>query len=480
MISTILLLLHWSIAVLLTIRLMVKKLAVGESLAWLFVIYSVPGIGALIYYAFGERRQGDKRIRNLAKIEGRLSAWQTELAETCPNEPGMLAEKDEAIARFVSQATGFPVVCVQDWRLLDSCHGIFDELIAMIDQAQRYVHLEFYIWECEGRVAEVHAALLRAVERGVRVRILADAIGGQNFLESEARRQLERAGAEVEGSMKFHLFGGRWDLRNHRKIVVVDGTAALSGSFNLADPDHFKASSGVGKWIDAMVRIDGAGAQSLGGVFLQDWKVEHDPEDPALALWEVLSDDETRTFENSLPVQVLPSGPGTFPESIHQVLMMAIYSAEHELIISTPYFVPSEPILHALIAAAMRGVRVTLIVPRRSDVKIATFAGRSHFEDLLEAGVQIGHFDGGLLHTKSITVDGRLSIFGTVNLDQRSLWLNSEVTLLIYHEGFTDALRALQLRYWEECESLMLDHWLRRPLRHRIAEGVTRLLSPVL
>ena len=480
MITTILLLLHWTIAVLLTIRLMVKKRAVGESLAWLFVIFSVPGLGALIYYAFGERRQGEKRIRNLKKIEGLLSRWQSELAETCPNEPGILAEREEAIARFVSQATGFPVVCVQDWRLLDTYQVIFDELIAMIDGAQRYVHLEFYIWECEGRVADVHAALHRARERGVVVRLLADAIGGQNFLESEERRRLEEAGCEVEASMKFHLFGGRWDLRNHRKIVVVDGQAALAGSFNLADPNFFKADAGVGKWIDAMVRIDGAGAQSLGGVFLQDWKVERDPEDPRLDLWEVLPDQEIRNFENSLPVQVLPSGPGTYQESIHQVLMMAMYAAEHELVISTPYFVPSEPILHAMVAAAMRGVSVTLIVPRRSDIKIATFAGRSHFEDLLEAGVHIGHFSGGLLHTKSITVDGRFSIFGTVNLDQRSLWLNSEVTLLVYHEGFTRALRDLQERYWSNSESLIIEHWRRRPLRQRIAEGATRLLGPVL
>lgn len=480
MLSTIFLILHWSIAVLLTIRLMVKRMAVGESLAWLFVIFAMPLVGALLYYAFGERRQGDKRIRNLKILGPTLAEWQNELAETCPNEPGMLAEGEEAIARFISHATGFPVVGVQDWRLLSTYGEIFDELVAMIDGAQRYVHLEFYIWECKGRVADVHAALLRARERGVDVRVLADAIGGQDFLDSDARRQLEAAGVEVEASMKVHLLGGRWDLRNHRKIVVIDGHQAMAGSFNLADPNYFKSGAGVGQWIDAMVRIDGAGAQSLGAVFLQDWSVERDPSHPHPDLWDILAPEEPASLEHSLPLQVLPSGPGIYPEAIHQVLMMAMYTAEHEIVISTPYFVPSEPILQAIIAAAMRGVQVTLIVPRKSDVKVATFAGRSHFEDLLEVGVAIGHFDGGLLHTKSITVDGRFSIFGTVNLDKRSFWLNSEVTLLIYQEAFTAELRELQMQYWEQSEALLMDHWVQRAWWQRSLENVTRLFGPVL
>ena len=480
MLSTILVILHWSIAILLTVRLMVKTRPVGESLAWLFVIYAMPLIGAVVYYSFGERRQGEKRVNNLRKLEDTLAEWQAELSEKCPSRNVLRAEDEAAMARFVAQATGFPVVLVNDWKLLSTYEGIFDELEAMLDAAEHFIHMEFYIWETAGRVANIHEALLRARERGVEVRLLVDSIGGDPFLDSDDRCTLEQAGCEIEVSMKVHLFGGRWDLRNHRKIVVVDGHVAMAGSFNMADPNFFKTKSGVGKWIDAMVRIDGAGAQSLNGVFVQDWCVEKDLNEQHQELWQLQACEVPPTTDRAMPVQVLPSGPGIFPEAIHQVLMMAIYSAQEELIISTPYFVPGDSILQALISAAMRGVRVTLIVPRKSDIRVASFAGASHYQELLDVGISIGLFDGGLLHTKSITIDGRLSVFGTVNLDKRSFWLNSEVTLIVYDQRFTAELRELQMRYWEQGEPLDLDRWNQRGKWRRVVENATRLLSPVL
>ncbi len=480
MLSILFFVVHWTIAILFTWRLMAKKKPVGESLAWLFVIYAMPFLGPLVYYAFGERRQGDKRTARLKSLSGHLSSWQDDLEALSPRPERLNIELEARLAGFVKGSTGYPVVLASNWCLLDTFDSVLQEMLALIDGAKEYLHLEFYIWEPPGRIQEVQAALLRARKRGVTVRILVDSIGSDSFLKSQEIEALRDAGCEVEISMKVRLFGGRWDLRNHRKILVADGLKGLVGSMNMGDPEVFKADAGVGKWIDAMVRIEGAGAQSLNGVFLQDWWVEREGFGEESKRWDLPPQPEPISEENSLAMQVLPSGPGVFPEAIHQVLMIAIYGATEEILISTPYFVPGEAILNAIISASMRGVRVTLIIPKKSDFRVACLAGAYNYYELLDAGVEIGQFKGGLLHTKSITIDGRASIFGTVNLDMRSFWLNSEVTLMVYDKPFTQELRTLQLRYWEHCEPITLERWSQRSRWRRALESAARLFGPVL
>ncbi|HRV81635.1 MAG TPA: cardiolipin synthase [Planctomycetota bacterium] len=480
MFSSVFLVLHWSLALLLTARLMLKRKPIGESLAWLFVIYALPLAGAALYYGFGERRQGDKRIRRLKMLSGKLTQWQSDLVRVAhaPQELGL--DLEDPIARFVEQATGYPPVLVHDWVLLDSFDAVFEALVRSIDEAQQYCHLEFYIWEPGGIIEEIHQALLRARARGVRVWILVDSIGSDDFLGSRHWRDLADAGCEMQVSMRMRLLGGRWDLRNHRKLAIIDGKVGFTGSMNLVDPDRFKKESGVGRWVDAMVQLHGAGAHALHGVFLQDWFVEREHEHADDDSWAVDLVPGPSSKSHNSAMQVLPSGPGIFSEAIHQVLMMAIYGAQTELIVSTPYFVPGDAILQAMISTAMRGVRVVLILPRKGDTKIARFAGASHYAELLDAGVEIAHFDGGLLHTKSLTVDGRLSIFGTVNLDMRSLWLNSEVTLLMYDAQFTAQLRNLQMQYLAQSEPLVAKDWEQRPRYLRALENMARLLGPMI
>ncbi|MEZ6020978.1 MAG: phospholipase D-like domain-containing protein [Planctomycetota bacterium] len=390
MISAVLLALHWALAIALTLRLMFRKKPLGESLAWLFVIYALPLAGAAFYYAFGERRQGDRRVRRLETLSDRVEGFQQALSES----PSGLELPEDALAvplaRYVTRTTGFPVVMVKDCTLLETYDKVFAELVERIDAAKHTCHLEFYIWESEGGVAAIEQALLRAAQRGVTVRILVDSIGSDGFISSTTREELEAAGCQFQVSMRMHLFGGRWDLRNLRKLVVIDDDWGLSGSMNLVDPELFKSDAGVGHWIDAMVRVDGAGAQSLNAVFLQDWCVELSSSEDHADLWQV--PELPAPTENRVALQVLPSGPGIYSEAIHQVLMMAIYAADEEILISTPYFVPGEAILQALIAAAMRGVKVTIIVPETSDFRIACYAGASNYTALMEAGATIARF----------------------------------------------------------------------------------------
>ena len=233
----------------------------------------------------------------------------------------------------------------------------------------------------------------------------------------------------------------RFDLRLHRKIVVIDGEVAYTGSLNLVDPRYFKQGAHVGQWVDAMVRLRGPAVEALAITFLEDWELETGEGVDRLR---ETGDVHPLASRGRAVVQVVPSGPVVREESIQAVLLGAIYAARRELVMTTPYFVPDESLVMALITAALRGVEVTLVLPARVDSRLARLASQPHKGELLEAGVRIAEFQGGLMHTKSVTVDGELSLFGSLNLDPRSLILNFEITLSVYDRAFTASLRALQ------------------------------------
>jgi cardiolipin synthase len=321
-------------------------------------------------------------------------------------------------------------------------------------------------------------ALIRAAARGVQCRALADAMGSEAFLAGGVVRQLREAGVEFTAALPtgaLRTLIARADLRNHRKIAVIDDRIAWAGSQNLVDPRFFKRGTGVGEWVDAMARFTGPAAASLDGVFRLDWSVETG------AAFEAPPVIPDRSVVPMGPViQIVPSGPDLRPEAIHQLLLTAIYAARRELVMTTPYFVPDEAMLTALLTAALRGVDVTLIVPARNDSVLVRHASEATFDDLLSAGARIALFNGGLLHTKSLTIDGEMSVFGSVNLDMRSLWLNFEISLFVYDREFTGRLRSLQDSYLADSDRLGLETWRQRPAWRRFAEDTCRLVGPLL
>jgi cardiolipin synthase len=270
----------------------------------------------------------------------------------------------------------------------------------------------------------------------------------------------------------------RFDLRLHRKIVVIDDAVAYTGSFNLVDPRFFKQEAGVGQWVDAMARIEGPAVLSLNAIFRWDWEVETGRDPNKLPDTAKMAVDANQGPAAS--VQVVPSGPGIMGDSVHQLLLMAIYAARKELSMTTPYFVPDEAIAAALLSAARRGVSVTLILPAKNDSRLVHYTCRSHFDELLTAGVRIFGFNGGLLHTKSAVVDRETSLFGTVNLDVRSFWLDFEVTLWVCDAPFAERLLALQQKYVKDSVAVDPVAWRRRSATERFSENLARLCSPLL
>jgi cardiolipin synthase len=272
-------------------------------------------------------------------------------------------------------------------------------------------------------------------------------------------------------------FVGRTDLRLHRKIVIIDNQCAWTGSMNLVDPQYFKQDAGVGQWVDAMVRLEGFAIIPLALIVLWDWHLETGEAPEPIASQAGLQQVAAR---GTTDMQVVASGPGESGDGLLQMILALIHAARQELVLTTPYLVPDDSLLRALRGAAGRGVRVKLIVPEKVDSLLTRYASRSYFDDLLDLGIQIHLYHEGLLHTKSILVDDSMSMFGTVNLDMRSFWLNYEVALFVYDRDFAIELKRLQETYLEDATLINPATWNQRPFRDRFLENTMRLASPLL
>jgi cardiolipin synthase len=479
-IFTLLTLLHVLIIIGVSYRIIKVRLPVATSLAWLTLVFFLPIVGAIAYLVLGEKRLGGKFMERTRTIKDRYDSWLQNLPPQILCDPQRLSQEARSISRLAETAVNIPALSSNRLQLFDAAETILRAMVRDIDRAKRFCHLEFYIWAEGGMADEVGAALLRAAGRGVTCRVLLDAIGSAGFRKGRLVEQIKTGGIEVVFALPVSttsVFKVRPDLRLHRKIVVIDGTAGYTGSFNLVDPRFFKQDAGVGEWVDAMVRLDGPGALALNALFRWDWEVETGRDLDATAAG---GDYGAELQAGETVVQVIPSGPGMTGNSIYQLLLLSIYSAQREIVITTPYFVPDEAVSTALLTAAERGVKVKVIIPEHNDSRLVHYTCRAYFDDMLSAGIRIFGFKSGLLHTKSVVVDRHVALFGSVNLDIRSFWLDFEVTLAVYCPDFVKRLLALQDKYIKDSVPMDLQTWRQRPGSERFLENMVRLSSPLL
>jgi len=264
----------------------------------------------------------------------------------------------------------------------------------------------------------------------------------------------------------------RIDLRNHRKLAVIDGRCAYAGSHNAVNEDY--GHRHAGKWIDLSGRFTGPVVAQFQHLFCEDWAFDTEQTLTGQDLFPALEPT------GEIAAQVVPTGPNNEGESFRRVLIAALAAAQRHIIMTTPYLIPDEPTLIALAMAADRGVQVDLVVPRKSDHPMVAAAGRYYYQTLLEAGINIHTYSGGMLHAKTITVDDAFSLLGSANLDIRSFYLNFEVNVLLYGEQVTKHLRFAQQRYLNKCQPIVLSEWRERPLIKQYAEGAASLFSPLL
>lgn len=454
-----------------------RRLSSNVALSWIVVLFALPWLGMIAYLLVGEIRLGRRRIRRHAEIVSRIHSRDILANRRLrPVDTPEIADEFRRVASL-SEATAENAVRPGNLlQLIGDTDVFIQSLVEDIDAAQQHCHLCFYIYVNDHSGWRVGEALIRAAQRGVRCRLLVDSVGSKFFVRSDLIRELRDGGVQVVEMLPVNALRmalARIDLRNHRKIVVIDDAVGYVGSQNLADPD-FALKKKYAPWVDAMVRLEGPGVRDLQVIFVEDWFLDTDE-----SLAELLEADiEPR--QGGVPVQVFGTGPNYNAEALRHTVASMCHAAREELILTTPYFVPDEPTLQAIISAARRGVTTMLVVPKRNDAPIVAEASRSLYEQVLEAGVEVHEYTAGLLHAKTFTVDRAMALVSTANLDRRSFELNFEVCMFVYDSDFASQLRYLQKSYMNDATPIDLDQWSSRPWPIKLRQNAAGLLSPLL
>ena len=437
----------------------------NAALAWLALVFAFPFIGSVLYLLIGEERLPRRRIVTRAS--------RREVAPAAPAIDQELPPLPEPLAAMSRALGSHPMVGGNAVETIDDTGDALLSIVHAVDDAEHHVHLEFYIYVDDAFGRQVGNALCRAVQRGVACRLLVDGVGSLAFLGGYAH-ELRGAGVDVCASLPvgpIRMFLARMDLRNHRKLVVVDGRLGFTGSMNIVDVDAGRKPK---SWRDLMQRLEGPVVRHLQEVFVQDWFADAEEALEGEELWPPLAP------AGDVVLQVVESGPMYPSEAFVHLVVAAIHQAHERLVLTTPYFVPAEAIEVALVMAAERGVEVDLVVPATADFRVVSAAGRAYFAPLLRAGVRIHQHTDGMIHTKSMTIDTAYAIVGSGNLDLRSFYLDFELNLLLVGEAITGDVRAVQERYISEARTVNPVTWFERPAWRWIPEHAAKLLSPLL
>jgi len=447
------------------------------AMAWLLAIYFIPFVGVFLFLLIGNPRLPRRRRRKQAAINEYIhdTSASLEFGTLRPNAPHWF----RALVQLNRNLGAMPIAGDNAATLISDYQQSLDAMADAIRQARRYVHVEFYILQSDDSTDNFFRALEEASERGVVVRVLLDhwANRGKPFYKKTLRR-LDAMGAHWHLMLPVQPLRGRWqrpDLRNHRKLLVIDGDVAYMGSQNVTD-SSYNLRKNIRRglhWVDLMVRVEGPVVASINAVFLSDWYSETD---------ETLRDEidlfSVTTGPGELDCQIVPSGPGFDFQNNLKLFLGLLFAARERIIIVSPYFVPDEALLLAITTACQRGVHVELFVSEEGDQAMVYHAQRSYYETLLRAGVVIWMYRKPfILHSKSVTIDDEVAVIGSSNMDMRSFGLNLEVSMLVRGQEFVRDMRAVEDVYRGLSRELTTEEWQQQPLRSTILDNLARLTS---
>ena len=451
----------------------------ASRLAWIVVVATLPFIGIITYLLLGETNIGRRRVARLRLALARLPPTDGPCFHAADNADTAAPERYRHVFRLGKSISGFEPVAGNKASLTADSNAAIDAMVADIDAATDHVHLLFYIWLPDKNGCKVVEALKRAAGRGITCRAMADDLGSRAMIRSPHWQAMRTAGVRVAaglpvGNPLLRPFVGRIDLRNHRKIVVIDDRITYCGSQNCADPE-FLVKAKFAPWVDAVMRFEGPIARQNQYLFASDW-MTYVPDDPIDCLQRPLPPSSA----GGVLAQVIGPGPTVRFSAMPEVFEGLMFAARRDVVISTPYFVPNDALLNALCTTAWRGIDTTIIFPARNDSWIVSAASRSYYADLLGAGVKVYEYEGGLLHTKSLTVDGELTLIGSANMDRRSFDLNYENNILFYDPEVTGDVRQRQQAYLARSHRVTAEKVRTWSTPRRIWNNSIAMMGPLL
>ncbi len=443
---------------------------------WLLILGALPILGALLYILFGRvarkrRLSRHKQVRQVQTEEilmdrqVRPNAEEVDRAGESP--------MNRKLARLLLNDADAPLTLNNRSEVLTNGKKTFRALFSAIEKAQDHIHLEYYIFHNDAIGRDILNLLMRKASEGVKVRVLVDGLGNRSL--EKRFGELSKAGVETAGfyPVRFPFFSRRLNLRNHRKIVVIDGLVGFLGGLNVGD-EYLSRNKKIGFWRDTFLKLEGDSVNFLQTVFLNDWNVATDEDVNGQQYY-----PQSQQLGSQL-TQIAATGPDSDWGSMLQIFFVALTSAERTIYIETPYFIPDEGSVMALKTAALSGLDVRIILQGVPDHMLTYWASHSYIEELLESGVRIYRYTKGVLHAKVMILDCEIGVVGSTNFDIRSFSLNFEISAFIYESDFASRLEQDFQQDMEDSEELVFEQFKLRPLSNRLKESSARLFSPLL
>lgn len=461
------------------VRIILETQNSVKTAAYLMLLLFLPILGMIIYFTFGVNYRKRKLYKNKLFENKSLSASMQERQDETITLKKQYADEignQEDIVDLLSHDLYSPLSANNEVELLLNGEAKFPKVLEKLALARHFIHMEYYIYEDDVIGNQVKDMLIRKAGEGVHVRLIYDDFGSHS-LKSKIIPELKAAGVEAFPffEIKFYLLANRYNYRDHRKIIVIDGHTGFIGGINISDR-YINSPTNDLYWRDTHLMIKGQAVYTLQFLFLSNWNF---CSGHTLQLQREFFPGELATQKKHL-VQVAASGPDSDRPSIMLSFFTAIAMAKKELYIASPYFIPSESILDALKKAALGGVDVKIIVPGKSDSAFVNLASRAYYGELLRAGVRIFLYQKGFIHAKSIVADHNLSIVGTANMDFRSFDLNFEAVAIVYGQTMNKQLKESFLKDLHDSEEILPDDWLNRSKWIQLLEATAKLVSPIL
>jgi len=450
------------------------------AMAWLLAIFLIPFVGIILFLLIGNSRLPKSRRNKQRDLDKMISERAQTLAP--PPESAEWPDWFASLVRQNQTLGALPALGGNTADLIADYQASIDAMTREIETATRFVHVEFYIVSFDTTTTQFFGALEGAVQRGVSVRLLADFVASRRVANHDQTfAELDRIGVQWSYMLPVRPFQGQYqrpDLRNHRKLVVVDGRVGFMGSQNLIDRSYNSAKNlkrGL-QWQELVTGISGPVVAAANAVFISDWYIETGE---LLVAENVPAVDlPADTSADAVVCQVVPSGPGYEDENNLRLFLTLVTSAQHKVIITSPYFVPDEAMMYAITSACRRGLDVQLFVSEIGDQGSVWHAQRSYYGDLLRAGVAIWLYPAPyILHAKHLSIDEDVAVIGSSNMDIRSFALNAESSLLVRGASFVAGMRRVEQDYREAGRQLTLEEWRREPASATFLDGVARLTS---